>query len=99
MAERAGLCTQNHSLPYPLLSDEGGKLRKALGIKGHLLGIIPGRQTFVIDKEGTVLLAFNNLSHKDHVKQALAALDKAGAAAPAAAPAATPDAAPAAATA
>ena len=67
-------CLQDQSLPYPLLSDEGGKLRKALGVKKSFF-IIPGRQTFVIDKEGKILLEFNNLSHKDHVSKALAALN------------------------
>ena len=33
-------------------------------------------QTFVIDKEGKVLLSFNNLSHKNHVSNALEALGK-----------------------
>lgn len=67
---------QNQSLPYPLLSDEGGKLRKAFGISKSFF-IIPGRATFVIDKAGKVLLEFNNLSHKDHVSKALAALNAA----------------------
>ena len=31
-------------LPFPLLSDEGNALRKDLGIKGDLFGLIPGRQ-------------------------------------------------------
>jgi peroxiredoxin Q/BCP len=65
---------QSQSLPYPLLSDESGKLRKALGIKKSLF-VIPGRMTFVINKEGKILLEFNNLSHKDHVSKALDALN------------------------
>lgn len=31
-------------LPFPLLSDEGGDFRKALGVKGDLFGLVPGRQ-------------------------------------------------------
>ena len=64
---------QNQKLPFPLLSDKDGKLRSALGVKKHFF-LIPGRQTFVIDKEGRVLLAFNELSHKNHVGEALNAL-------------------------
>lgn len=67
----------NQSLPYPLLSDEGGKLRHALGVKKHLLGFLPGRQTFVIDADGKVLLSFHNISYKKHASEALEALDKA----------------------
>ena len=29
-----------------------GELRKALGIKGNLFGMVPGRQTFVFDNTG-----------------------------------------------
>ena len=31
-------------LPFPLLSDTGSEVRKALGIKGDLFGLVPGRQ-------------------------------------------------------
>ena len=31
-------------LPFPLLSDEDNAFRKTLGVKGNLLGLIPGRQ-------------------------------------------------------
>ena len=31
-------------LPFPLLSDTGGEVRKALGVKGDLFGLVPGRQ-------------------------------------------------------
>ena len=65
--------TQKQNLPYPLLTDEGGKLRSAMGVKKHFF-VIPGRQTFVIDKEGRVLLSFSDLSHKNHVSEALNAL-------------------------
>ena len=41
-------------LPYPLLSDPGGVVRKAYGVTG-LLGLLKGRETFVIDRDGTVL--------------------------------------------
>ena len=31
-------------LPFPLLSDTGSEVRKALGVKGDLFGLVPGRQ-------------------------------------------------------
>ena len=68
---------QSQKLPYPLLSDESGKLRNALGVKKHYF-IIPGRQTFVIDKTGRVLLAYHDLSHKRHAKEAINALYNSG---------------------
>jgi peroxiredoxin Q/BCP len=43
-----------HSLPFPLLSDESGALRKAFGLK-NFLGFHPPRETFVFSKDGTLL--------------------------------------------
>ena len=62
-------------MQYPLLSDRKGALRKAFGVKGILLGVVPGRETFVIDKDGTVLHVFNDLLNPmKHVDEALAIL-------------------------
>ena len=49
-----------HSLPFPLLVDRGNALRQAFGVPA-VLGLLPGRVTFVIDGEGTVRHVFNNL--------------------------------------
>jgi peroxiredoxin Q/BCP len=65
----------SHRLPYPLLSDEGGMLRKGLGVTGNLLGLIPGRQTFVFNVAGECVLSFNSqLNSEKHVEEALNAL-------------------------
>ena len=61
-----------HRLPYTLLSDRDGALRKLFGV-GKTLGLIPGRVTFVIDKAGTVRHVFSALLASDrHVVEALA---------------------------
>src|SRR6516225_12418098 len=60
-----------HELPFTLLSDEGGKVRKAYGVPAAL-GFIPGRVTYVIDRNGTVRHVFNSMMNIDrHVKDAL----------------------------
>eukprot|EP00884_Botryococcus_braunii_P019416 jgi/Botrbrau1/6158/Bobra.331_2s0048.1 len=62
-------------LPFPLLTDQGNFLRKSFGIKADLLGVLPGRQTYVIGKDGKVLLSYNNqFAPETHITQALAAL-------------------------
>lgn len=62
-----------HNLPFPLLSDDG-TLRRAYGV-GRTLGIIAGRATFVIDKEGVIRAAFSSqFQPGEHVRTALAAL-------------------------
>jgi thioredoxin-dependent peroxiredoxin len=66
-----------NNLPFRLLSDSGNFLRKSFGIKGDLLGLLPGRQTIVVDKKGTVVKVFNSQFEVDkHVEAALEALKK-----------------------
>ena len=61
-----------HRLPFVLLSDAEGALRKAFGVP-KTLGIMPGRVTYVIDKEGVVRHVFNSQFAADrHVAEALA---------------------------
>ena len=61
----------HHRLPFTLLSDPGGKVATAWGVKG-LLGI-PGRVTFVFDKTGTCKHRFDSgIRFGKHVDEALA---------------------------
>ena len=63
-----------HKLPFRLISDPKGKLRKAFGVS-KVLGLLPGRATFVIDKEGIVRLSFSaQLASVEHVKRAIQAV-------------------------
>ena len=70
--------TQKHRLPFPLLADPGGQVRKLYEVPRALLGLLPGRVTFVIDRDGAVQYIFNSLSgatdHVRHAKQVLAGL-------------------------
>lgn len=68
--------TNRHELPFLLLSDENKKLRKLFGVPNDLLGLIPGRVTYVADKEGIILLVFNSMSGKIHIESALDILKK-----------------------
>ncbi len=62
---------EHHSLPFTLLSDEAGTARKAYDVKATL-GILPGRVTFVIDREGIVKYVFDSkLRFGAHVTNAL----------------------------
>lgn len=65
-----------HQLSYPLISDRDGSLRKAFGVP-KLLGFLPGRTTYVIDREGVVHLVFTAaFSSEGHKREALAAVKR-----------------------
>lgn len=61
-----------HRLSFTLLSDEGDKLRKQFGVPTNLLGILPGRVTYIADKTGKVIYIFDSqLQATRHVDEAL----------------------------
>jgi peroxiredoxin Q/BCP len=60
--------TAKHRLPFELLADESGDVRKLYEVPRAMLGLLPGRVTFVIDKKGVIRYIFNSLSGAtDHV--------------------------------
>jgi peroxiredoxin Q/BCP len=66
---------EKHRLTYPLLSDEGNKIRKQFGVPTNLFGLLPGRVTYVIDKTGKVVYIFNSQTKvNEHVEKTLAIL-------------------------
>jgi thioredoxin-dependent peroxiredoxin len=63
-----------HELPFTLLSDEGGKVRKLYGASSTF-GLIPGRVTYILDEEGVVRHIFSSqLGVEKHIEEALEAL-------------------------
>ena len=70
-ASHRSFATQ-HQLPFHLVSDSRGSLRKAFGVP-KTLGFLPGRVTYVIDRAGIVRLVFQAaLGSDSHVREALA---------------------------
>jgi peroxiredoxin Q/BCP len=65
---------EKHRLPFPIVADTDRRRRRLFGVVNPL-GVIPGRVTYVIDREGVVRLVYAALFASDkHVKQALAAV-------------------------
>jgi peroxiredoxin Q/BCP len=61
----------HHRLPFTLLSDAGGKVRKQYGVPATL-GVIPGRVTYVIDTDGIVRHVYNSMTNiGGHVQDTL----------------------------
>jgi thioredoxin-dependent peroxiredoxin len=66
----------HHDLPFTLLSDKGGAVRKNYGVPAAL-GMLPGRVTYVIDRTGTVRHIFNSLTNVGgHIDNALTVVKK-----------------------
>jgi len=69
-----GAFATEHKLPFILLSDPEGSVRKSYGVK-KTFGLVPGRVSFVIDKNGIVRHVFSSQSRATaHVNEALAVL-------------------------
>ena len=62
---------QKHRLPFILLSDTSGTVRKLFGVPATF-GLIPGRVTYIIDKQGIVRNIFSaQFTPEKHIIEAL----------------------------
>ncbi|MBU3702072.1 MAG: peroxiredoxin [Acidimicrobiia bacterium] len=63
-----------HHLPFTLLADTDGAVRRAFGVP-KTLGLLPGRVTYVIDPAGVVRRVFSSqFKPKKHIDEALATI-------------------------
>lgn len=68
---------KKYDLNFTLLSDIGNKVRKLFGVPSSLLGTIPGRVTYIVNKEGKIVFVFDSLKDaQKHVTEALRILKK-----------------------
>ena len=69
----------HYGLPFILLSDEGNKVRKLYDVPSTM-GLLPGRVTYIIDKQGVVRHIFNSQTqtqrHVEEAKNTLKDLEK-----------------------
>ena len=64
----------HYGLPFILLSDIDNKVRKLYGVPSSM-GLIPGRVTYIIDKQGVVRHIFSSqIQSEKHVEEAKTAL-------------------------
>ncbi len=65
---------EHHQLPFILLSDPNRKLRKLYGVPSSF-GLLAGRVTYIIDKEGIVRHIFNSqIRPEKHIDESLKVL-------------------------
>lgn len=62
---------RKYQLPFTLLSDPAKEVSRLFGVKNHLFGLIPGRETFIFDKEGILLTRFVSNRASRHIKEVL----------------------------
>jgi peroxiredoxin Q/BCP len=61
---------QNHQLPFVLLSDPDNKVYKLFGVKKKFM--FTGRETFVVDKNGKIVFAFDSFTNgPEHSRKTL----------------------------
>ena len=69
--------TKKYNLSYTLLSDQGNKIRKIFGVPTNLLGLLPGRVTYIEDKNRQVVDIFNSQTQvHEHVKRAIETINQ-----------------------
>ncbi|GGE00714.1 peroxiredoxin [Planktosalinus lacus] len=65
---------KKYHLLFTLLSDSNGAVKRKFRVKNNLFGLIPGRETFVVNKKGIVIFTFNSMNAERHIKEALKVL-------------------------
>lgn len=64
-----------YNLSFTLLSDVGKKVRKKFGVPSDFLGLLPGRVTYIVGKDGIVKHIFNSqLNATKHVSESMRVL-------------------------
>jgi peroxiredoxin Q/BCP len=69
---------KKYNLPFLLLSDSDKKLRNLFGVKTNFFGLLPGRVTYVADKNGIIKLVFDSINASSHIPKALAIVKEIG---------------------
>lgn len=63
-------------LDFSILADEGDEARTAFGVPKAAFGFLPGRVTYVLDKNGVCTSVYDNLADAaSHIEAAKDALD------------------------
>ncbi len=65
-----------YRLPFKLLADKHKKVRGLFKVESKLFNLLPGRETYVVSKEGVILMVFNSVNASQHINKALNTLKK-----------------------
>jgi peroxiredoxin Q/BCP len=67
---------KQYKLPFVLLSDNYQKIRKLFGVPSKMFGMLPGRVTYVADRNGEIKMIFDSMMATKHIPKALEAIKK-----------------------
>lgn len=71
-SSRHGAFANSYKLDFVLLSDKDRKVEKLFGVPRSLFGLLPGRVTFIVDKQGIIRHVFQSQTQAtQHVAEAL----------------------------
>jgi len=65
-----------YRLPFKLLADKHKEVRGLFKVENKLFNLLPGRETYLVSREGVILMVFNSVNASRHMKKALNALKK-----------------------
>lgn len=60
---------QKYNLPFVLLSDSDQAIRDLFGVPSKIFGLLPGRVTYLVDKQGVIQEVFDSLLGMKHVSK------------------------------
>ena len=67
--------SKQYRLPFILLSDSDKKIRTLFGVPNAVFGLLPGRVTYVANKEGIITMQFDSMLATKHISKAITALN------------------------
>ena len=69
--------SEKYNLPFTLLADTDKNVQKLFGVPKSLLGLVPGRVTYIVDKNGIVVHIFNSMKDTEkHITESISVLKK-----------------------
>ncbi|PQB04803.1 peroxiredoxin [Aureitalea marina] len=66
-----GRFAKRYHLPFILLSDAKGKIAKKFGVKNTMMGLLPGRETFIFDPDGKLIFRLRSMAADPHIRKAV----------------------------
>jgi peroxiredoxin Q/BCP len=67
---------KQYKLPFILLSDDNKKIRRLFGVPSNMFGMLPGRVTYVADRNGVIKMIIDSMMATKHIPKALEAIKK-----------------------